>query len=206
MLEVKVKGRASTKGNGAFETPTDEKNILKMREHTGDVAPKTRNIQRVLVPTDFSRSSQAGVRYALNAARESGAEVIVYHVITTKAIVAFGRVRKERAPVGNRFYGLIDTYSLRLRRFVEKILGGAGSGVKVRAKVEFGTPEKNIVKVAADEKADLIIMSTRRKSRWARWLSSGVTENVSRLAPCPVLIVPPEFASAAQESVYQQVA
>ncbi|HEX7227695.1 MAG TPA: universal stress protein, partial [Candidatus Binatia bacterium] len=37
-------------------------------------------IKKILAPTDLSKFSRAGVRYALNKARASGAEVIIYHV------------------------------------------------------------------------------------------------------------------------------
>lgn len=205
MLEVKINGRSS-KRNYALETAIEKTRVSKMTEHTGRAVTETRKIERVLVPTDFSRSSEAGVRYALDAARELGAEVIVYHVITPMGLAAFGRARKERALVDDRVYGLIDTYKLRLRRFVEKILAGAGSGVKVREKVEFGTPEKNIVKAAAEEKADLIIMGMKRKSRWMRFFSSGVTENVIRNAPCPLIAVPEKFTAAAHDRFYKKVA
>ena len=37
-------------------------------------------IKKILAPTDLSNFSRAGVRYALNKARASSAEVIIYHV------------------------------------------------------------------------------------------------------------------------------
>jgi nucleotide-binding universal stress UspA family protein len=38
-------------------------------------------VKRILAPTDFSELSKRGIRYALEMARDSSAEVIVYHVI-----------------------------------------------------------------------------------------------------------------------------
>jgi nucleotide-binding universal stress UspA family protein len=205
MLEVRNNGR-SAKGNYAFKTAIEEARIGKMPEHTGRPGTETRKIERILVPVDFSRSSEAGVRYALNAAREFGAEVIVYHVITAKEIAAFGRARRKRALVDDRFYGLIDACKLRLRRFVDRIRGDAAREVRVREKAEFGTPERNIVKAAVEEKADLIVMSMSRKGRWARLFSRGVTKKVTRHAPCPVLAVPAEFAVAAHENLHKKAA
>jgi len=197
------------KGNHALATGFEENRLSDMPTHTGGAATETRKVERILAPTDFSSSSRAGVRYALDAARELDAEVIVYHVITAKEIAAFGRVQRERALVDGRFYGLIETYKLQLRRFVEKILadvGDVGKGIRVREKVQFGTPPRNIVRAAAAEKADLIVMSTRRKGRWARLFSSDVTEHVSRYAPCPLITVPSEFSAAAQEDFYKKAA
>ena len=38
-------------------------------------------VKKVLAPTDFSELSKAGIRYALELARDTSAEVIVYHAI-----------------------------------------------------------------------------------------------------------------------------
>ena len=207
MLKVEMDSNA-LKGNHT-ETAVEEDRLSNVTTHAGRDAAETRKIERILAPVDFSRSSQAGVRYALKAGREFGAEVIVYHVITTEDIAAFGRLRKERPRVGGRFEGLSESYKLRLRRFVEKILadtGHAGSGLRVREKVEFGTPERRIVRAAAAEKADLIVMSRRRRGRWSRLFSSGVTERVSRYTPCPLITVPSEFGADTHEGVYKKAA
>jgi nucleotide-binding universal stress UspA family protein len=204
MLEVKTHGRSS-KGSYALETAIEQKRV-KMPEHTGRAATETGKVERILAPTDFSRLSEAGVRYAVNAARELGAEVIVYHVMTANSIAAFGRSRTERVLVDSHFYGLTEAHKLRLRRFLEKILDDAGEGVRIREKVDFGTPEKDIVKAATAEKADLIVMSMDKKGKLARIFSSGVTENVIRNAPCPVIVVPSEFAAVPHTRRYKKAA
>ena len=207
MSKVEMNSNAS-KVNHA-ETVVEENRLSNMPAHTVRDAAEWRKVERILAPVDFSRSSQAGVRYALDAARELGAEVIVYHAITAKEITAFGRLRKERGLVGGRFEGFIETYKLHLRRFVEKILadmGDAGRGLRVREKVQFGTPGKSIVRAAPAEKADLIVMSMRRSGRWARLFSSGVPEQVSRYAPCPLITVPSEFSAGTHEGVYKEAA
>ena len=40
-----------------------------------------KKIQKILAPTDLSELSCEGVRYALEMARELGAETIVYYVV-----------------------------------------------------------------------------------------------------------------------------
>jgi hypothetical protein len=52
-------------------------------------------VETILAPTDLSIESKAGVRYALHAARELDARVVVHYVITTKEIAAFGRSRRK---------------------------------------------------------------------------------------------------------------
>jgi nucleotide-binding universal stress UspA family protein len=155
-------------------------------------------VRKILAPTDLSALSEAGVRYALNAGREVGAEVIIYHVITGNEIAAFGRRRTEEKLVASHG-GLIEVYEMRLRSFIEENFADAVTSVKVKQKVEFGTPERSIVETAKVEGVDLVIMATRGMSGLSRMLSGSVTDQVIRNAPCPVVAIPPSFALAGED-------
>jgi len=50
-------------------------------------------------------------------------------------------------------------------------------------------PFEEIVKVAEEERADMIVMGTHGRSGLNRILLGSVAERVIRLAPCPVLTV-----------------
>jgi nucleotide-binding universal stress UspA family protein len=176
-------------------------------EHRDHPSLSLGKVERILAPTDFSQASRTGLRYALSAAREFDAEVIVYHAITPEAIAAARRRRRQQRIVDDRSGGLIDSCKLRLRHFIEKNFADAAAGVPIKAKVDFGPPERNILKAAAAEKVDLIVMGSRkRKSALARLLSPSVTETVSRSAPCPVLAVPAGFVGTSRENLYKKVA
>ena len=56
-------------------------------------------------------------------------------------------------------------------------------------RLQTGVPFEEIVKVADDERADMIVMGTHGRSRLNRVLLGSVAERVIRLAPCPVLTV-----------------
>jgi nucleotide-binding universal stress UspA family protein len=55
-------------------------------------------------------------------------------------------------------------------------------------RVETGTVWDQICRVAAEEKADLIVMATRGHDSLADRVLGSNTERVARHAPCPVLI------------------
>lgn len=148
------------------------------------------NIKKILAPTDLSAFSEVGIRYALNAGRELGAEVIIYHVITGNEIAALGHRRKEEKFVPRDYRGLIESYEMRLKSFIEEKFGNALTSVRVGQKVEFGTPEKGIIETAKAEAVDLIIMASRGKRGLIRMFLGSVTEEVIRNAPCPVIAVP----------------
>jgi universal stress protein A len=152
-------------------------------------------VETILAPTDLSIESKAGVRYALHAARELDARVVVHYVITTKEIAAFGRSRQEGAFVAAQFNGLLDISELRLRRFLKATYANDLRGVRVKMKVELGSPGKRIVALAKAEAADVIIISGRSGGRITKLFIGSVRERIMRDAPCPVLVIPAKWDS-----------
>ena len=157
------------------------------------VANMGAKIQTILAPTDLCDASKAGVRYALEAARDLDARVIIYHVITGKEIAEFGRKRQAGAFVAPRFNGLLEIQEMRLRRFLKRNFAHDLKSNKVKLKVEFGAPEKEIIATAKSAGADVIIMSSGRASRFVKLILGSVTERIVRNAPCPVLAIPADL-------------
>jgi nucleotide-binding universal stress UspA family protein len=155
-------------------------------------------IRKILAPTDLSELSATGVRYALTTARRLDAELTVYYVVTGNEITKFRR-RKEERVVARDIAGLMTDYKLRLARFVEQNFADLMTSVNVSQKVEFGTPERTIVKTAKTEGVDLIIMATYGRSGLSRMVRGSVTEEVIRNAPCLVLAIPPNLESVGED-------
>jgi nucleotide-binding universal stress UspA family protein len=139
-------------------------------------------IQRILVPVDFSECSQKALDYAVPFARQFGASLILLHVVPANY------------PVGE--FGMIDV------AFMEKELRASGekqlarlisqrvpAEAKPTALVRVGRPVTEIVQVARQENADLIILSTHGHTGFKHVLLGSVAENVVRYANCPVLVV-----------------
>jgi nucleotide-binding universal stress UspA family protein len=61
--------------------------------------------------------------------------------------------------------------------------------VKFSHRLERGEASAQILKIAAETKADLIVMGTHGRGGLSRLLIGSVTEDVMRKAPCPVLTV-----------------
>jgi nucleotide-binding universal stress UspA family protein len=174
----------------APETGNGEKRIGTMTEHANHAVIGPRKVEKILVPTDLSPVSRAGIHYALNAATALDAEVIIYYVITGNEVARFRRPKEEAFA---DFDDLLKAYEMRLRSFVEQNFDEITS-VEVSQKVEFGTPEEKIIETAKTEGVDLIIMATRGMSGLSRIVLGSVTEQVIRNAPCPVVAIPPYFS------------
>lgn len=149
-------------------------------------------VKKVLAPTDFSALSVAGVRYALETARDTGAEVIVYHVIDPG-----GAFPDSRAGFGP-YRDMLDNSRQALERFLTEHFADCIDLVEVRRVVEIGSPYKNIVAKAAEEPVDMIVMATHGRTGMDHFMLGSVAEKVVARAPCPVLVVPRRERGAAK--------
>jgi nucleotide-binding universal stress UspA family protein len=143
-------------------------------------------VKRILCPTDFSDAAAPAERQAVVLARPLGAELVLLHVAsesplwretlgTPQVRAVFEAQRKWAADA-----------------LAERAVALAGQGVSARCLVKVGVPWEEIVRVAADEGADMIVMGTQGRTGLDRLLLGSVTERVVRRAPCPVLTVRPD--------------
>jgi nucleotide-binding universal stress UspA family protein len=160
-------------------------------------------IKKILAPTDLSELSRAGVRYALSKAKDLGAEVLIYHVVSGDEMRKLGDTLKHHTLPADGFSNILEnylhTYEVSLAQFVGQNFSDLLPLVRVNEKVELGSPEKNIVERAKSEGVDLIIMATQGRSGLSRMFLGSVTEQVIRNAPCPVLAIPPHLAEVDED-------
>ena len=162
-------------------------------------------IKKILAPTDLSDLSKAGVRYALNLAKELGAEVTAYHVVDFSEIQQYGRELQREGRATATFphpAALVERYQIALARFVGDNFADLFPSVTVREKVEVGRPDERIVQQAMKDGSDLIVISTHGRTGLSHALMGSVTEKVVRAAPCPVLSIRP----SGHEKVAQEAA
>jgi len=141
-------------------------------------------IQKILVPVDFSEASEHAATYAAGLARRLGANVHLIHVV-------------ESSPLARRPYDYEpDTPVVRERLYQEararliSLAARVGSGARrISIEVRRGEVLKNVCAAEIDYGADLVIMSTHGRSGWSHLLLGSVAEQVIRSARCPVLIV-----------------
>lgn len=142
------------------------------------------SIDRVLYPTDFSETAAHAGSYACLLARKLGARLHVLHIMVF--------------PLPSMFTELTGLELARLyeegrqqaaERLEEYLRGEEFQGLKIQMTTALGVAEDEILKVAARERSDLIVMGTHGRTGITRAFSGSVTEKVVRMAPCPVLAV-----------------
>jgi nucleotide-binding universal stress UspA family protein len=144
-------------------------------------------IRRILHPTDFSESSRPAFELACALARDYGAELVVLHVAPPALSLGSGGLPMAPTVGGD------EDAKARLEQ-----IRPTDPKVAVRHRL-VGGPEVEVIRaVAAEEKADLIVMGTHGRGGLSRLLMGSVAEAVLRDAPCPVLTVKAPPTSTAQ--------
>jgi nucleotide-binding universal stress UspA family protein len=140
--------------------------------------------RRILVPVDFSDSSARALRHAAKRAAESGGSLIIVHVVPADH-GWLGIGRDESCDLDRT---LQQQAANRLRTFVDE---NVSHKVAADMEVRIGRPAEEIISAARDSKCDSIVISTRGLTGLDRYLIGSVADRVSRLAPCPVVLVRP---------------
>jgi nucleotide-binding universal stress UspA family protein len=142
-----------------------------------------RVFRNILCPVDFSSNSRAALRYAAMLARLSGAHLLVLYVNDPLlAVAAAGRL--DAAAV-------LTSTEKDLRRFASGILQDPTPPISATLLSIGGKPVQEIVAAADRHACDLIVIGYRGAGRASRLLFGSTAEGVVRMAPTPVLAVPP---------------
>lgn len=105
-------------------------------------------IRKILAPTDLSELSQAGVRYALNLAKTMEAGVTVFHVVDYETLTRYGQRSAASSSFQPPDHHFLERYQNALSGFLKDHVSDLSPSVKMREKVELGTPDKSIVELA----------------------------------------------------------
>jgi nucleotide-binding universal stress UspA family protein len=157
-----------------------------------------KQIERLLVPSDLSENSRRGLLYASSLAAENRCSLTVLHV--ANEFEAWELYSDEFAFLesGRRLWPtdrVLAEASLDLNRFLEPHLAALKRISTVTKRLVLGSIPNQIVAVATEEKADLVVMSPRRHRGLGRIFSGNITDRVTRMSPCPVLSVTPPLPS-----------
>jgi universal stress protein A len=139
---------------------------------------------RIIVPTDFSTCAEEAWSLAQRLARAFGSELVPVHVLVETPLYSEGPFTMEHA---RQVY---DAARVWATDAVEEWAAKArAEGCRARAVLRTGAPYQEIIALATDERADLIVIGTHGRGGINRVLLGSVADRVVRLAPCPVLTV-----------------
>jgi nucleotide-binding universal stress UspA family protein len=171
-----------------------EKVLRKASSPVLTVPPRARTVsslpfKRVLCAVDFSASSLHALTFALSMAEEAAAAITVAHVLEwpwpeppapaldtlpLEQAFSLASYRREREVAAEA-------------RLAKLIPEGAANWCTPSTKVCHGKPYEQILRVAADDRADLIVIGVRGRNAIDRATFGSTAHHVVRTATSPVL-------------------
>jgi nucleotide-binding universal stress UspA family protein len=141
-------------------------------------------IKHIVVPTDFNEPVRGALEVAIDLSQKLGATLTLLHVydVPVYPYVWLEPSAVEAESIRAAAQRHLDDALAELRKQVPNAQGVLSSGV----------PWEQIIKVANDIRADLIVMGTHGRRGIDHWMLGSVAERTVRCSPIPVLTVRPK--------------
>lgn len=136
--------------------------------------------EKMLVPFDGSEHSERALDVSIKMAKEFIGNITLIHVYPIHfysmetALIGEAEAARRRAALNV------------LAKAKERV---EAEGIHLETQVMEGQIVQEILKVAREDKFDLIVMGARGVSKIRELILGSVSEGVIRHAPCPVLVV-----------------
>jgi nucleotide-binding universal stress UspA family protein len=204
----------------AYFRKLDQELIAKMRQKATVDAEESGQLAQafdtILVPVDFSSYAARALLYAADIAERFGSSIIVLHVIGRDAEVQAAQQRLQERGItlpGSAVQSgppeisdtvLADIVAAQREQVYKELfefLPPRLAKYPLEVRVVMGNPFERIVETAVQSQVALIVMGTHGRTGLSRVVMGSIAERVTRLAPCPVLLV--KAATSEDESWLQ---
>jgi nucleotide-binding universal stress UspA family protein len=159
--------------------------VLTIPPAAPDLPPTGSPFRRIVCPVDLSPASVGALRYGLQLAAEPGVEITVVHVLewliedeTARRLAGFDVPEFRRH--------LEEDARERLQSLVGR---ETPLGEGPRQEVVSGRSWREILRIAAERGADLVVMGVRGRNPVDLAVFGSTTNHVVRGARCPVLVI-----------------
>ncbi|HSM09680.1 MAG TPA: universal stress protein [Gemmatimonadota bacterium] len=147
--------------------------------HEEDAAAPT-EVDRLIVPVDFSRASHEAVAVALELASTLDVPIELLHAVEPIPYVQMAY------PISVDTGDFKDYAQHRLDEIVEQL----DTSREIRTTVSVDMAEQAVIDAAYRSSSPLVVMASHGHSGLSRVLLGSTTERLLRKAPCPVLVAP----------------
>jgi universal stress protein A len=141
----------------------------------------------ICCPVDLTEESHAALAFAAGLAREAGgARLVVVHVLAAPGLAGRDTIF---APPPHAPREEPEGSDRRLEAWAaeaERTSGHPVTSIRVEGHVV-----SELLRIADEQGADLIVLGKHARTGVLRWLHRSVAETVARRAAIPVLLVPP---------------
>ena len=144
------------------------------------------NVDKIVVPTDFSDYSNLALKRALDLAEACDAKIFLVHVVADAPdIFKLDRFNTE----GQK--KIMKELEKQSKEFFEKQLGKFPQmqDVDIETQVLRGIPSKEILDLQKKISADMLVISTHGQTAIEEFLWGNTASKIIRYAKCSVLVV-----------------
>ena len=141
---------------------------------------------KVLVATDGSEYARKGVEYAANLVAKNG-KLVLLHVVPHDPRIPQDAICFSDCEARDRKF--LEELKEAGKKMLEEEAKRLKNGFDVETIVEIGDPSEEIVRIAKEINADMIVMGVRGVSKWRKIFLGSVSEEVLEKTDIPVFIV-----------------
>lgn len=141
-----------------------------------------KQINKILIPTDYSSNARRATNFGLSLAKMFGAEVILFHsyhfpLTTSEDMVYVAKMKEgEQEKLDEEKAALLNKFP----------------GLKMDTQVEYGSAVDLIETISQREGVDLIVMGTKGETNGIDAVLGSVASNVINNVKCSSIVIPEE--------------
>jgi len=145
--------------------------------------PESVRYKTILCPVDFSDESMRALDYALSLAKEADARIVLLHVVEGFTDTPYANELSNLSV--REYYEQIEADAA--KQLAAAVPDEARTWARPVERVIKGRAYREILKMAQDERVELIVMGVRGRGAVDRFILGSNTDHVIRGAACPVL-------------------
>lgn len=141
-------------------------------------------MKTILAASDFSKASRNAIQYAAQAAKKTGAKLVLFHAYHPPVAVSDGYI------VTPSLEEMKKNSLAKLRRIAASLHTTLGVKLKIEKVCLCGMAADELTIFAEEHKVDLVVMGMRHAGPVAEKLIGSIATTFIRKTKCPVLLIP----------------
>jgi nucleotide-binding universal stress UspA family protein len=155
-------------------------------------------MKHIVVTTDFSANSKAGLRFAIQLAQQTKAKLSFFHCVEIMKPTGWSNSRYEAYA-----HGVIEQAVDKLEAFADKLLA-EHTTIKIQctfvAEISMN-PDERVIAYAQEIKADVICASTRGAGAVKKLFGTNASRLINH-SPVPVIVVPSGYKRSSLKNIW----
>lgn len=142
-------------------------------------------MKKLIIPVDFSDTSEAAVQFGLQIAKKFGYDVLLHHSVDLTG--TYESMYMDAPQVQSFTDQVVKDMEVRLENLHRRC---RQDGLNISKHITHGSLVRDIKEMVKEHGIDLIVMGTKGSTGLKEFFVGSNTEKVVRMVDCPVISVP----------------